>query len=445
MPGTTAAPQNPSLPAEVTTPPAGGNSPRWHWATRVAFRFSFVYLVLYILPFPFDRIPYAYALSSWYPSRWTPIVTWVGRHVFRVTYELTPPNGSGDTTWNYLQVFCFLVLAGAATLLWSVADRRRRAYPQLYGWLRILVRLFLAMNLLGYGFDKLFPLQMPPLSLSRMMQTYGDSSPFGLLWTFMGASPAYEIFCGATEIFAGVLLVVPRTAVLGALSAIAILANVFALNLCYDVPVKLFSFHLLLAGVFLVAPEAGRLARLFLLGGKVELSRPPTLFSRPWLNRSWLWLQLLFGIYLASTDFLGSLRAAMNSTNLFAPHPPLYGIWMVEEFSLDGKVRPPLLTDETRWSRVIFESTRWARIVEGDGRGDMYTFHVDFKKETLLVDGPNAEEDHFTIAWTGPGQMTLKGPWEGHQVEAKLRRYNEQQFRLTTRGFHWINEEPYGW
>jgi hypothetical protein len=35
--------------------------------------------------------------------------------------------------------------------------------------------------------------------------------------------------------------------------------------------------------------------------------------------------------------------------------PPLYGIWDVDEFLIDGQVRPPLLTDTGRWRRVIFE------------------------------------------------------------------------------------------
>ena len=32
-------------------------------------------------------------------------------NVFRIQEELVPPNGSGDTTWNYIQVFTGFVLA----------------------------------------------------------------------------------------------------------------------------------------------------------------------------------------------------------------------------------------------------------------------------------------------------------------------------------------------
>ena len=83
-------------------------------------------------------------------------------------------------------------------------------------------------------------------SLTRLLEPYGDSSPMGLLWTFMGASKGYSIFCGGVEMLAAILLFVPGCATLGALVAMGAMANVFMLNMCYDVPVKQYSFHLLL-------------------------------------------------------------------------------------------------------------------------------------------------------------------------------------------------------
>jgi hypothetical protein len=41
-----------------------------------------------------------------------------------------------------------------------------------------------------------------------------------------------------------------------------VLANIVALTFCYDVPVKLYSSHLLLMAVFLVAPDLRRLLNL---------------------------------------------------------------------------------------------------------------------------------------------------------------------------------------
>ena len=37
------------------------------------------------------------------------------------------------------------------------------------------------------------------------------------------------------------------------------------------------------------------------------------------------------------------------------PTPNLYGIWQVDGFSAEGYRRDPLLTDELRWRRMIFD------------------------------------------------------------------------------------------
>jgi hypothetical protein len=50
------------------------------------------------------------------------------------------------------------------------------------------------------------------------------------------------------------LLIVPRTATLGALISLADMIQVDTLNMTYDVPVKLFAFHLILLSCFL-APD----------------------------------------------------------------------------------------------------------------------------------------------------------------------------------------------
>ena len=43
------------------------------------------------------------------------------------------------------------------------------------------------------------------------------------------------------------------------------MSNVFMLNMSYDVPVKLFSFHLLVAAIILAGPDLANLANFFIL------------------------------------------------------------------------------------------------------------------------------------------------------------------------------------
>jgi len=103
----------------------------------------------------------------------------------------------------------------------------------------------------SYGFSKVFPLQMQ-LSLPDMVERWGDFSPMGALWSFMGASKPYTILAGSAEALAGLLFLFHRTTLLGAMISFGVMFDVAALNYCYDVPVKLYSTNLVLISVFLL-------------------------------------------------------------------------------------------------------------------------------------------------------------------------------------------------
>jgi len=128
-----------------------------------------------------------------------------------------------------------------------------------------------------YGMTKLIPTQFPSVA-QHSGHTRGKPVLQGMLWTSVGAATGYEIFTGCAELLAGVLLIVPRTALLGAIICLADMTQVFLLNMSYDIGVKMISFHLILVTCFFLAPDARRLADLFLWIVRSSLSpidRPP--------------------------------------------------------------------------------------------------------------------------------------------------------------------------
>ena len=261
-------------------------SPQWNLARRIAFRFVCAYLILYNLPMAghtdlLGVIPGMSWFSEKYVQFWRAIVPWVAIHVFHLSGPVTvypAVNGSGDTTLDYVENFCLLVVAAAAALVWSLVDYRRTEYRRLYAYLRIWVRFALSFTLFEYGFAKVFPTQFIFPPLSRLVEPLGEFSPMGLLWNFMGYSTAYIIFSGLAEVTGATLLLFRRTATLGALASAAVLLNIVMLNYCYDVPVKLYSSNLLLMAIFLMTPDLGRLARVFVLNqpaAPADLSVPP--------------------------------------------------------------------------------------------------------------------------------------------------------------------------
>jgi hypothetical protein len=291
--------------------------------------------------------------------------------------------------------------------------------------------------------DKVIPLQMPFPSLTRLIEPYRDFSPMAVLWSSIGASPAYEIFTGCAEVLGGILLIVPRTTLLGAVVCLADMTQVFALNMTYDVPVKLFSFHLLLMALLLLAPEFERLTDFFIRNRSVGPSAQPELFGASRANRIALAAQLAFGIWL-----LG-----MNGHNGWTdwykygggrPKSPLYGIWNVEALAIDGQLRSPLLTDYGRWRRAVFDVPDRMAFQRMDDSFARYGAAIDTNAKTIVLtkDSDKNWKARFTFRRAAEDQSTLDGKMDNHEIHMQLRLVDRGKFLLASRGFRWIQEYP---
>ncbi len=240
--------------------------PNWSTPTLVAFRFIFVYFVIYLVPFPFYWVPYSGIIIEPLHTMSFAITEHFGRFILDSAY-MNPPTttGSGDTMFHYIQLLLVTLLAGVITLIWSIVDRKCSNYEKLVYWFVILLRYYLALTMLTYGFAKVFRTQFPPLTLGDLSKTYGDSSPMKLLWTFMGYSGPYTIFAGLGEVVGGSLLLFKRTRLLGAMTIVVVMSQVVMLNFSYDVSVKLYSSHLLLMAIIIMTPDTTRLLNFFIL------------------------------------------------------------------------------------------------------------------------------------------------------------------------------------
>src|SRR5581483_2346081 len=260
--------------------------PQWSIAKRVGFRFTFAYIVSFCFTFTPYCLQFAAPVFAKYDLFLHRVAIWYAKHIIHLSHDITVfSNGSGDTTYDWVLLLVYLNLAVIATIVWSILDGGRPNYIKLHMWFRTYMRLFLGGVLVLYGAVKAFPLQMPYPSYTRLLEPYGESSPMGILWTFIGASPAYSCFTGIVESTAGILLLFPRLTTVGSLLGTAAMGQVFVLNMCYDVPVKILSFHLLLLSVILLLPELRRLSDVMIFNRKVEPVKPVPLFTAKWPKR----------------------------------------------------------------------------------------------------------------------------------------------------------------
>ncbi|KAA9357576.1 DoxX family protein [Larkinella humicola] len=419
----------------------------WNPAQKLVFRFFFAYFLLYVFPFPLSNVPGSYFLTSSYNDVWHTLVPWVGRTILHLPNEITVfPNGSGDTTFNYVQLFCLVVLAFAATLVWSVLDRNRPNYHTLLYGLLVLLRYYLAITMFTYGFAKVFKTQFPFPGITRLMEPYGYSSPMGLAWTFMGYSTVYNWFTGLGEVIGGALLLFRKTTALGAIILVAVIGNIVAINFCFDVPVKLYSSNLLLMALFILTTDGRRLMNVLWLNRPAPaLDLTPFRTSRRWRIGRIIFKTLAISFVLYGQTYGGFITAKQYGDH--APKHPLYGLYQVETFARNGDTLAPMLTDTTRWRQVMvggYKSypTLTIRYMNDSLRN--YAFEPDTAKLQAILYARSDTAHKYRLTYQQPdtNSLILAGSNQIDSIYIRLKKQDIRQFLLVNRGFHWINEYP---
>ncbi len=421
---------------------------RWTLGTLLAFRFAFCYFVLYALccdnATAWDAL---LPVVGGYPAGWLHwpfehAALWLGQHVFHLTGVAAKLHGggSGDRAVDWIALGVMFVVAVVATLLWTVLDRRRKAYPTLFGWFRFILRLTLGVAMFGYGMSKVFPLQMAPPSLAVLNEPLGNTSPMTLLWTLIGLHPGYEMVCGAAEVIAGLLILIRRTALLGALVTAFVTTNIVLYNFFFDVPVKIYAAQLLLMSLALIVPDMRSLYRYFWRHVPTAPSGswvPPS--KRRWFRRTItgveIWILVMVGVALPITLGIGYAKQAQAMKN----PSPLTGQW-----HLDSATKPYLTGDGMPMIDIFFEPSGRTMVRSSDTvlwrAGKKY----DEKKHTLqLFTTGHDGAPVYAVTQPDPSHMVLTPTGKDAKKDGvlKLRRVAlPAHYPLLDRRFHFVNE-----
>jgi hypothetical protein len=426
--------------------------PDWPLWQRLLFRFFFVYFVLYISPWQWlEIIPGVNYLTGYYSNFIDWLVNAANKNLFHVYKNLVPLNGSGDTSWAFIQLRLFLLIAFVSMIVWSLLDRKRQQYNRLAYWFRIMLRYFIVINCFGYGFAKVFLSQMPFPNNSLMATSLGDLLPMRLSWAFMGASPTYEFFSGLVEVIAGILLLFRRTATFGTLLAAGVFANVMLMNLGYDIPVKLFSTHLLIACLVLLSFEYRRILNFFVSNRYAEQGNLYYIrYPRKWMRITAVTAKLLFIVFFVIMGGVEAYKSFVQRGNAPESKPIRSGLYDVTVFVKNGDTIAPLLYDTIRWKDIVFEKNGsgsvgttdtlfWQRYRRGYFRSKVDTMkkEIEFSKFNPAFETFNL----FTLQYEIPdsNSIILKGKIRNDSIYTVLQR-SKRHFQLAEKQFHWLSE-----
>ncbi len=291
--------------------------------------YLFAFLGVLLIPFPFYLLGFQEKIA---PFLFTNVVSWLSERLFHTS--LNPPAFTSDTLALGALFIVLAALAVGIALLLQLVKRLRQQQQPLVIICRIAACYYLSLQLLKYGFDKLFKAQFYLPEPNILYTPVGQLGKDMLFWTTMGTSWSFNVFMGLMELLPAVLLMFKRTRVVGLLLATAVLLPVVMLNISFDISVKLFSMFLLFLSILLLSPFFKPLYAFAIQQKKAFLTQECWLlpfeipvFIRVALKSFVIGLLLLEGLYpyLLSGNFNDdrALRPALHGayavTSIIAP------------------------------------------------------------------------------------------------------------------------------
>lgn len=430
--------------AEVSTPSYLAVWPLWR---KMTFRFFFIFLALLIMPWV-SKIPYVYYVLQYFDFAMDWLVGFLNKLLFHVRDVLVPESGSGDTSMGWARLWTELTLAAAGCFIWTILDRKRPSYARLNYWLCLCTRYYVALVAFTYGIDKVIPLQMPFPNMHQLATPLGDFLPMRLSWMFIGYSTPYQIFSGIMECAAGLLLLYRRTTTLGVLVATGVFINVMALNLTYDIPVKIFSMEMVLACIFLLSSEAKRMIQFFVL------NKPAAICNLYFFTYPKMWMKIvrvvlklafvLIAVILPFHDNYGFYQTISHAGD--KKQPVKNGVYEVAEYAVNGHSQQLSITDSLRWQDVVFENgTGSAKTADTAFRQrykrGYFTYGLDSATHHLNFSNPLTQNVIASFRYEMPDTSLIKlwGMEHSDSLYIELKR-TSRHFQLAERQFHWLSE-----
>ncbi|KDN55893.1 hypothetical protein [Flavobacterium seoulense] len=357
-------------------------SPIWSKLEKISFRFAFIFFLLLIVPLQSKWYERLFEIDSFYDL--LSILSGSRTGFIEIESESGKWGAASYASWGIA-----LLIAGIGTAIWTIISRnsKRQQYNELYYWLRVIVRYRIAVGLIAFGYIKFFPMQMPFPSVSNLNTDLGDYASFKLYWQVVGLSVWYQIFLGALEIVAGILLFFRATTALGAIITAGVLYNIAHANLAYDGAVHVYSSYFVLLSLFLLVQYAPNIWKLLV---KKQSITPnyyyPKLKDR---NKKIVFYSVKYAFIFSFVFIYGYYRYNLhyNEGRLKEPVVPglanAEGYYSVSSFTINGDTLAYSPLDSIRWNDAVFE--RYSTLV----------FKVDKALDINLANGGPTTADLF--------------------------------------------------
>ncbi|MEP6611639.1 MAG: hypothetical protein ABJA76_07130 [Mucilaginibacter sp.] len=418
----------------------------WQGWQKVLFRYCFVSLSLLSL---IAYNPIVQALDiSWanqtaFFAHLQRLAAFLDNHIFRLGY--LPVSHSlyfSDNHFGVIITLTILVISVLITLPWTFFDKATSNYNRLYFWFCNYLAYYIFLAMATYAIEKVIPIQAHYPNAAELMSRFGSLRKWELLFLFMGASPAYCMFCGWLELIASTLILFNRTRVLGGLLLIAVLIQVVCFNIFYNNSIILLSSILLLCTLFIMARALPKLYKIMVKLQPVSLAEYRYRFTTPWKRYAVILLCLLPVWKVYATTIKSWKYYSLVEHNRQAQR-----LYMVTKFSQQNDTISSSVTDTIRWKYAIFfdYSARSRTLMKYDmqEKTKSYRYSWDTVKHTLLlVDKKDTlHKNNFTYTGSINGDLELKGLWHGKNITMEWKNMPVDSLTLVKDKFLFMQED----
>ncbi|MBE9602555.1 hypothetical protein [Pedobacter sp. MC2016-24] len=329
----------------------------WSETEKTAFRIAFIFFGVFCIPLDvgFYQMIYHFDYPNLNYRHLTEVVAFFNPQFINVFSE---SGFFGPASYVNLPLVLLIAVLGA--FVWKKLDVNRTHYDKLYYWLRVLARYRVAYAGIGWGYKKLFVMQMPVQNEGLWNTELIDFFAKRLYWEAISVVPRYEVFLGFAEFISGFLLLFRRTTGIGAIITFVVFGNIAISNHAYDIGEQVPSACMAMLSAFIIWYDIPGIWNLIIKERDTKIRYYYPKFNIKWQRYTRWLIKYTANFIFVVLFFIYEVYGYTHNDFYKIPNTPglagAKGFYHVTQFKLNHQVLPYSPLDSIRWQNANFEN-----------------------------------------------------------------------------------------
>jgi hypothetical protein len=301
------------------------------------------------------------------------------------------------------------LIAAIFLSVFLIRKYRRENRPEVIDYFNVgMQRHLLGLFMIFYGLPKLFG-GFFDYQLFALDTRLADVSEFELAWYFYGKNRWQELFSGIMEFIPGVMLLSRRTYYVGAIVLLPVTAQVFILNLFFQIGGVTFpaAIILLACNLYILYSEKDKILQFV---RSLDFS-PAVSFSGKamWFIKACKWAIILLAVALVGLK----TKSVLFKTDYQRKYESLVGMYTLESMKKNNADYTPGLTDSLYYKDLYIEKqSRWNILRRFNNKTDAFIVYLNTANDSLSLYintggiGDRADIIEYTTKLKGPTRST---------------------------------------